>query len=220
MPVEPKPSRWVLPRPSGVDDVIAVGGDLEAGTILQGYRKGLFPMNLPDGRLAWWSPPSRGVIPIDGLKVSRSLRRSVRRYTTTVDEAFDQVVEGCADPGRPHGWITEGVSSAYRTLHELGWAHSIETWAGSELVGGLYGVAIGGAFFGESMFHRRSDASKVALVRLVADLRECGAALLDVQWATDHLVSLGAVEIPRDTYLERLHRAVSLPGCFGDGPVA
>jgi leucyl/phenylalanyl-tRNA--protein transferase len=217
MPVEPPASRWILPEPSGVDDVIAVGGDLQPGTILQGYRKGLFPMHLPDGRLAWWSPPSRGVLPLDGLKMSRSLRRSTRRFTTTIGEAFDDVVEGCADPDRPHGWITDEIADAYRALHRLGWAHSVETWIGSELVGGLYGVAIGGAFFGESMFHRRSDASKVALVRLVGHLRGCGATLLDVQWATEHLVSLGVMEIPRETYLEQLAEALARPGCFGEG---
>lgn len=220
MPVEPPPSRWVLPEPSGADDVIAVGGDLDAGTILQGYRKGLFPMHLPDGRLAWWSPTMRGVLPLDGLKVSRSLRRSTRSFTTTIDAAFDDVVEGCADPDRPHGWITAEIARAYKDLHRFGWAHSVEAWAGPELVGGLYGVAIGGAFFGESMFHRRSDASKVALVRLVDHLRGCGATLLDVQWATEHLVSLGVVEIPREDYLERLAEAVVRSDCFGGDRLA
>lgn len=214
MPVEPPPSRWLLPRPelAGDDDVVAVGGDLEPGTILAAYRLGMFPMHLPDGPLAWWSPVDRGILPLDGLRVSRSLRRSVRRYVTTVDTDFEGVIDGCADPSRPDGWINRDIRAAYVELHRLGWAHSVETReADGRLVGGLYGVAIGGAFFGESMFHRKADASKVALVRLVSELREGGAALLDVQWVTPHLATLGAVVIGRDEYLRRLPEALRLP---------
>ncbi len=214
MPVEPPPSRWALPDPrtAGPDDVVAVGADLEPGTILEAYRSGMFPMHLPDGRLAWWSPVRRGVIPLDGLKVSRSLRRSVRRLATTVDTDFAGVIDGCADPSRAQGWITADIRAAYLELHRLGWAHSVETRdPEGRLVGGLYGVAIGGAFFGESMFHRVSDASKVALVRLVSELREGGASLLDVQWVTPHLATLGAVEIDREEYLSCLADALRLP---------
>jgi leucyl/phenylalanyl-tRNA---protein transferase len=213
VPVEPPPSRYVLPDPAraGPDDVVAVGGDLEPGTVLQAYRRGLFPMHLPDARLAWWSPLERGVIPLDGLRLSRALRRSMRRYRVTVDRDFGGVIRGCADPGRPHGWITPEILAAYTRLYGLGWAHSVEAWEGDELAGGLYGVAIGGAFFGESMFHRRPDASKVALVHLVDLMRRAGAGLLDVQWATDHLRSLGAVAISRIEYLERLRKAIAQP---------
>jgi leucyl/phenylalanyl-tRNA--protein transferase len=211
-PVEPPPSPFTFPEPvHSPDDVVAVGGDLAPGTVLGAYRKGLFPMHLPDGRLAWWSPVLRGVIPLDGLRVSRSLRRSLRRYDVTVDRAFDEVVAACADSSRPGGWITEDIRLAYTTLHRLGWAHSVEAWGGGELVGGFYGVAIGAGFFGESMFHRARDASKVALVRFVAAFKSSGGYLLDVQWATDHLVSLGAIELAREEYLARLDRALSAP---------
>ncbi|MGF1667970.1 MAG: leucyl/phenylalanyl-tRNA--protein transferase [Acidimicrobiia bacterium] len=220
-PIEPPPSRFELPDPrwAGVDDVIAIGGDLAPGTVLSAYRKGLFPMHLPDGPLAWWSPWQRGVLPLDGLRVSRSLRRSIDRYRCTVDLAFAAVVEGCADPGRPHGWITDDITAAYGELHRLGWAHSVEAWDDhGELVGGLYGIAIGGLFAGESMFHRAADASKVALVGLVERVRAGGGILLDVQWATDHLVSLGVVEIGRLDYLNRLERALAVPAIDWDGP--
>lgn len=215
-PIEPPPSRWDLPDPrtAGTDDVVAVGGDLEPGTVLQAYRKGMFPMHLPDGRLAWWSPWRRGILPLQGMRVTRSLRKSARRFEVTVDSAFEQVIDGCADPSRPHGWITPEIRRAYSALHRLGWVHSVETWnQDGSLAGGLYGVALGGAFFGESMFHRVRDASKVALLGLVEGLAEHGGSLLDVQWATDHLVSLGAVEVSRDRYLELLEEALAQPRC-------
>jgi leucyl/phenylalanyl-tRNA--protein transferase len=160
--------------------------------------------------MAWWSPDPRGVLPLDGLRVTRSLRRSQRRYDVRVDTAFDAVVEACADPSRDGGWISDDIRRAYGRLHELGWAHSVETWdpATGTLVGGLYGVHVGGLFAGESMFHRAPDASKVALVALVERLRAIGVVLLDVQWLTEHLASLGAVEIPRAEYLRRLGRAL------------
>lgn len=214
-PVEPAPSRWQLPDPSRADDdgVVGVGADLEAGTLLEAYRLGLFPMPIRRKVMAWWSPDPRGILPLDGLIVQRSLRRSCARYEVTVDTAFDDVVEGCADPSRPHGWINGEVRDAYRELHRLGWAHSVEAWdCDGELVGGLYGVAIGGLFAGESMFHRRTDASKVALVTLVERLVGAGGSLLDVQWTTDHLRSLGAVDVPRDHYLELLADAVGMVG--------
>jgi leucyl/phenylalanyl-tRNA--protein transferase len=163
--------------------------------------------------MGWWSPDPRAVLPLDGLRVSRSLRRSCARYELRVDAAFSDVVAACGDAGRPGGWITAEIRAAYARLHELGWAHSVEAWDGDGLVGGLYGVAVGGLFAGESMFHRRLDASKVALVGLVELLQEDGVAgrLLDVQWTTDHLVSLGAVDVPRADYLERLAVARELP---------
>ena len=144
--------------------------------------------------------------------MTRSLRASCHRYDVRIDTAFDEVIAACADPGRDHGWIDDEILAAYRELHRLGWAHSVEAWTPEgELAGGLYGVAIGGLFAGESMFHRRRDASKVALVHLVDVLREGGASLLDVQWSTDHLASLGVVEIRRDDYLRRLAAAIHHP---------
>jgi leucyl/phenylalanyl-tRNA--protein transferase len=208
--------------------MIAIGGDLEPSTLLAAYRGGLFPMphdaidaGMPDvpgadpdsGVIGWWSPEYRGVLPLDGLIVSRSLRQSVRRYEVRVNTAFAEVVTGCADPGRDGGWINRSIEAAYLQLHELGWAHSVETWHDGELVGGLYGIAIGGLFAGESMFSRARDASKVALVHLVSLLDDeyADQRVLDTQWQTDHLETLGVVEIPRVSYLKRLGKALQLP---------
>ena len=209
-PVEPPPCPWAFPEvdPDSPDEIVAVGADLEPGTLLAAYRTGLFPMPV-QGHLAWWSPQPRGIVPLDGLKVSRSLRRSCRRYEIRVDTVFAEVMRACADPHRPHGWITPEFLDAYQELHRLGWAHSVEAWTPEgELAGGLYGVAIGGLFAGESMFHLERDASKVALVALVERLQAAGGVLLDVQWCTPHLASLGAVEVSRREYLHLLHDAV------------
>jgi leucyl/phenylalanyl-tRNA---protein transferase len=217
VPVEPPPSRWVFPAPStaDADGIVALGADLRPSTLLAAYRHGLFPMPIgPRRPIAWWSPDPRGVLPLTGLRVSRSLRAAVRRATVTVDSAFDDVVAGCSDPRRPHGWITPAMRQAYVALHELGWAHSVEVWTPEgRLGGGLYGFTIGGLFAGESMFSRQRDASKVALVHLVALLAadQQAGRLLDVQWATPHLVSLGARPIPRSEYLRRLAKALELP---------
>lgn len=217
-PVEPPPSRWSFgeaPLPDLVDDLVAVGADLEPGTLLAGYRHGMFPMPGPRRRdpVQWFCPVRRGVLPLDGLVVSRSLRRSCRDFEVRVDTAFADVVAGCADPDRPQGWIDADFRAAYQRLHELGWAHSVEAWRDGVLAGGLYGVAVGGLFAGESMFHHARDASKVALVGLVDLLRDEYAAtrLLDVQWATPHLASLGVVEVPRPAYLRLLGRALQAP---------
>ena len=224
MPVEPPPSAWAFPPVERADasGVVGVGADLEPGTLLAAYRSGSFPMPV-DGRprfgggrgrwvLAWWSPDPRGVLPLDGLRVSRSLRQAARRFEIRVDTAFEAVIDACADPGREGRWITPEIRDAYVRLHGLGWAHSVEAWTpDGDLAGGLYGVAVGGLFAGESMFHRRTDASKVALLALVRLLREGGARLLDVQWTTPHLASLGAVDIPRTEYLRRLDDALRCP---------
>ena len=197
--------------------IVAVGGDLEPGTLLAAYRQGLFPMPIgEDGPMGWWSPDPRGVLPLDALRRSRSLRRSMRRYDVRFDTAFSEVVTACAERHRPGGWITDDIRAAYVRLHELGWAHSVEAWDAEGLAGGLYGVAIGGLFAGESMFFRRTDASKVALTALVDLLAADGddRRLLDVQWATEHLVSLGAVEVGRSDYLRRL------AGALGAAPPA
>jgi leucyl/phenylalanyl-tRNA--protein transferase len=215
MPVEPPPTPWQLPpaRDWPPHDLVALGADLEPGTVLAAYRSGLFPMPAPTRDVGWWSPVARAVLPLDGMRVTRSLRRSARRFEIRVDTAFAEVLEGCADPRRPDGWIDPDVRAAYSRLHALGWVHSVEAWHDGRLAGGLYGVAIGGLFAGESMFHRETDASKVALLGLVDLLgdEQAGERLLDVQWATDHLLSLGAVELTRRDYLARLRRALELP---------
>jgi leucyl/phenylalanyl-tRNA--protein transferase len=217
-PVEPAPSRYAFDLAVAVpgEDLIGVGADLEPGTLLAGYRSAVFPMGLGRhgrGPLGWWSPDPRGVLPLEGLVVSRSLSRSSRRFEIRLDTAFDDVVAACADPRRPGRWITPRIAEAYRRLHGLGWAHSVECWREGRLVGGLYGVALGGLFAGESMFHRETDASKVALVALVRLLSEDRdeRRLLDVQWRTEHLASLGVVEISRQEYRRRLARALTAP---------
>jgi leucyl/phenylalanyl-tRNA--protein transferase len=222
MPTPPPPCLWDLPDPSAAEagqDVVAVGADLAPGTVWAGYRKGMFPMHLETGELAWWSPDPRGVLPLDGLRVTRSLRASARRYKVTFDAAFGDVIEGCASPNRDFGWITPEIVATYSQLHRLGWAHSVEVWApDGTLAGGLYGVEIGGLFAGESMFHRQRDASKVALLALVGALRADGRPrLLDVQWRTAHLASMGVVEIPRTQYLAALKQALGLPTCLSSG---
>ena len=229
---EPPPSRWQFPsdplrlniaaRVRGAE-VVAVGADLEPGTILAAYRAGLFPMPARKRLTGWWSPDPRGIIPLEpgGLKVSRSLRKSLGRFEIRVDSSFPEVITACADRRRPGGWIDRDMIRAYTRLHELGWVHSVEAWdEAGELAGGLYGVAIGGLFAGESMFHHRTDASKVALVGLVEMLRAAGDAdrrLLDVQWPTAHLTSLGAVAVTRSEYHALLQEALRLPQreCFG-----
>lgn len=187
-----------------------MGADLEPGTLLAAYRVGLFPMPVARGRrVAWWSPDPRGIIPLNALRVSRSLRQSCRRYEVRYDTAFAEVITTCATVDRDGGWITNEVVRAYTRLHDMGWAHSVEAWnEHGELVGGLYGVAVGGFFAGESMFHHERDASKVALVGLVDHLNESGASLLDIQWTTPHLETLGAIDVPRREYLERLDEAL------------
>jgi leucyl/phenylalanyl-tRNA--protein transferase len=217
-PLEPVASRYAFDLGVAVpgEDLIGVGADLEPGTLLAGYRSGVFPMGLGRhgrGPLGWWSPDPRGVLPIGGLTVSRSLRRSMAHFEIKVDFAFDDVVAACADSRRPGRWITPRIAEAYRRLHDLGWAHSVECWRDGRLVGGLYGVGVGGLFAGESMFHRETDASKAALVALVGMLAADGdpRRLLDVQWRTDHLGSLGVVEISRDEYRYRLAEALPAP---------
>jgi leucyl/phenylalanyl-tRNA--protein transferase len=195
--------------------VVSVGGDLEPGTLLQAYRKGLFPMRLRDGHLGWWSPVERAILPLRGLRISRSLRQSTRRFQVSVDADFEAVIRGCADATNRDPWITSEFVDAYLQLHRLGWAHSVEVWDNDgKLVGGLYGVSIGGMFGGESMFHLARDASKVALVHLVVVMNEGGGRLLDVQWQTPHLESLGAVVVGREAYLRLLDEALEGPEVF------
>jgi leucyl/phenylalanyl-tRNA--protein transferase len=216
VPIEPPPTSWLLPPADRADEteIVGVGADLAPGTLLAAYRGGLFPMRLGrGGPLAWWSPDPRGILLLDGFHESRSLRRARRKFAISIDAAFEEVMRACAEPHRPHGWIDDDFIDAYGTLHQLGWAHSVEAWtADGALAGGVYGVAIGGLFAAESMFHRVTDAGKVALAALVDLLRAGGSTLLDVQWTTPHLESLGAVDVPRAKYLELLAEALARPG--------
>ena len=219
MRTEPPPCRWSFPPVEGAseDGVLALGADLEPGTLLAAYRAGVFPMPIAGVRdIAWFSPDPRGIVPLAEFKPSRSLRRSARRFTVTADTAFADVIAGCADRRRPGGWITPAIRAAYERLHALGWAHSVEVWDETgALAGGLYGVEIGGLFAAESKFHVRTDASKVALAALVERLGAAGGArLLDVQWTTLHLASLGARDVPRPEYLRMLDAALDEPPAF------
>lgn len=224
-------STWAFPDPLQTDphtDVVALGADLQPATVLQGYARGLFPMHLANEResqvdlqprfdqLAWWSPNPRGVLPLDAIRVSRSLYKSQKRFTVTCDLHFHEVMRLCQRSHKDGQWITREFLETYSHLHRLGYAHSIEVWNhGGDLVGGLYGIELGGLFAGESMFHLERDASKVGLVHLVEKLKACGGErLLDVQWRTDHLATLGVIEITRSEYMERLQRALPTPACF------
>ena len=207
-------SRWKFPPPSEWPDgdVIAAGGDLAPATLVAAYRQGLFPMAV-DGRepvLGWWSPDPRGIVPLDGLRVTRSMRQSAKHFEVRVDTRFADVIRACADPSRDSGWISGEFIEAFTAMHQLGWAHSVEAFDRSgRLAGGLYGVRINGLFAGESMFHQQRDASKVALMALVELMRGAGMTLLDVQWRTDHLASLGAIEVDRRHYLGLLAEALA-----------
>jgi leucyl/phenylalanyl-tRNA---protein transferase len=199
------------------DDLIGVSRAFDEDLALAAYECGVFPMPTRPGLMGWYSPLDRAILPLDGLRISRSLRKSIKHYQVRIDTAFGAVLDGCADRRRPSGWITASVRRVYSRLHRRGVVHSVEAWTlDSELAGGLYGVSIGGLFAGESMFYRPDigrDASKVALVALVDLLRKAGTEgrLLDVQWQTPHLASLGAVELSREEYLRRLAIALRLP---------
>jgi leucyl/phenylalanyl-tRNA--protein transferase len=216
MRTEPPPCRWSFPpvEVASEDGVLAIGGDLEPGTLLAAYRAGVFPMPIGGMReIAWFSPDPRGIVPLAEFEPSRSLRRSARRFTVSADTAFAEVIAGCADSRRPGGWISPAIRAAYQRLHALGWAHSVEVRDETgALAGGLYGVEIGGLFAAESKFHVRTDASKVALAALVERLHRAGGArVLDVQWTTPHLTSLGARDNARPEYLRRLRAALDEP---------
>ncbi|HVP18918.1 MAG TPA: leucyl/phenylalanyl-tRNA--protein transferase [Spirochaetia bacterium] len=211
-------SRFRFPHASRADPdgFLAVGGDLSPGTLLLAYGNGIFPWTTHP--VTWWSPNPRAVMPLEGVHVSRSLRKVLGRGTCRVsfDRAFRRVMERCAAPrpGREETWISPQFIAAYTKLHEIGHAHSVEVWSGDELAGGLYGVSIGGFFAGESMFSDRRDASKVALVAMAGKLSRSGFILFDVQLMTPHLRSMGAVEIPREEYLRRLAAATQREALF------
>jgi leucyl/phenylalanyl-tRNA---protein transferase len=209
------PTAWILPDPDEADEdgVVGVGADLAPSTLVDAYRRGIFPWPHPGVPLPWFSPDPRGLVDLDRVKVARSLRQRLRRcgWTTTVDAAFPAVVQACAeDRGEVGTWISPAMARAYVRLNELGWAHSLEVWDGDRLIGGLYGVQVGGVFTGESMFHRMADASKVALIDLVTRFHAAGGRLLDVQLTTPHLASLGAHDVARDRFLAVLSSARDL----------
>ena len=215
--------RFPPPHEAGPDGLLVTGGSLSPHWMLEAYRSGIFPMPLCYEReriLAWFSPQPRGILELDRLHVSRRLARRLSRgeFQFSLDRAFARVVEGCAAPRREDTgcWLTLGLQNGYQSLHQLGYAHSVEVWQDGELVGGIFGIAIGGFFAGESMFHRVTDASKAALWRLVEQLKERGYVLFDVQWTNDHTRSLGAEDIPREKYLARLRTAIKLPVSFSD----
>jgi len=178
--------------------------------LLNAYAQGIFPMAMPEGDLAWFSPDPRGVLPLDAFHLPHGLMRALKKkqFEMRCNTAFEAVMRACAE--REDTWIDDEILSSYVELHRLGFAHSVEAWSDGELVGGLYGVALGGAFFGESMFHRETDASKVALHALVERLKERRFVLLDLQWVTPHLATFGAIEIPRRDYLKQLRAALAL----------
>lgn len=232
-PIEPEHTGWVFPNPPETDaeGFVAHGADVLPGTLLMAFRTGLFPLPItppPESVMGWFSPDPRAILPIVPSR-RRTVRRARRKFVIRTDTAFLDVVDGCADPRRPHGWISPELRTTYGRLHELGWAHSVEAWLvdghadGPEerLAGGLFGVSIGGFFSAESMFHSESDGSKAAvagLVEIVAAAGDSDTRLIDVQMMTAHLASLGAIAIPRRDYLRRLARAMTLGDAFAAVP--
>jgi leucyl/phenylalanyl-tRNA--protein transferase len=215
------PSRFRFPDPRHVpgDGFLGHGGDLAPATIIEAYCNGIFPWPHGDADELWFSPDPRAVIPMGGLHVSRRLARTIRQgtFAVSVDRAFEDVVATCAI--REEGtWITPGYKRAYRVLHKAGWAHSFEVWHDGDLAGGLYGIAVGTLFGAESMFHRVTDASKVAMVAMMQYLGRRGFTLVDVQMLTPHLERMGAVEISREEYLRRVADAVRAPQAFAGEP--
>ena len=208
----------VFPPPDYADPsgLLAVGGDLSSKRLLEAYRAGIFPWYSDDQPILWWSPDPRLVLDLEDFKISRSLRKTVEKgiFEVTFDRAFQEVIRACASvprAGQSGTWITEEMQEAYIHLHGLGYAHSVESWFGEKLAGGLYGVSLGKAFFGESMFHLKSDASKVALATLVKSLRGWDFHFIDSQMTTEHMLSLGAKELPRRIFLKRLQSALRHP---------
>lgn len=219
MPIYRLPEHHSFPNPAEAEDggLLAVGGDLDPARVLLAYYMGIFPWYSEDQPILWWSPDPRTVLYTDQLKVGRSLRKRVRNnhFRVTLDEAFDEVIRRCRTtqrPGQAGTWITEEMEECYSTLHNMGFAHSCETWDGDQLVGGLYGISIGKFFAGESMFFHKPDASKVAFVHLVAQLREWGFPFIDCQMPTEHLQRFGAQNISRSAFLSSLQDVVVQDG--------
>lgn len=215
MPIFRLVEDMVFPPPDYADPsgLIAVGGDLSSERLLEAYRVGIFPWYSDDQPILWWSPDPRFILELDEFKISRSLQKTLRRkiFQVTFDRVFEEVIAACSvvpREGQRGTWITQEMRDAYLELHGLGYAHSVESWFGGKLVGGLYGVSLGKAFFGESMFHHKTDASKVALATLVDKLRTWGFHFIDSQMTTEHMMSLGAKEVPRRIFLKRLQSAL------------
>ena len=215
MPIFRLVEDMVFPPPDYADPsgLIAVGGDLSSERLLEAYRVGIFPWYSDDQPILWWSPDPRFMLELDEFKISRSLQKTLRRkiFQVTFDRVFEEVIAACSvvpREGQRGTWITQEMRDAYLELHGLGYAHSVESWFGGKLVGGLYGVSLGKAFFGESMFHHKTDASKVALATLVEKLRSWGFHFIDSQMTTEHMMRLGAKEVPRRIFLKRLQSAL------------
>jgi leucyl/phenylalanyl-tRNA---protein transferase len=215
VPIEPPAARVELPDARGAnrEGIVALSRSMSPGLVLQAYRKGIFPWPIAQGLVPWASPDPRAVFPLSPHKPwPRHVRRALRLgFRVTFDQAFEQVLRACGDERTEGTWITPDILDTYRALHRLGWGHSVEVWQGEELAGGLYGLAVGALFAGESMFHRETGASKVAFVALAERLRERGFRVLDVQVMSPHLASLGCVEIPRADYLRAVAAAVIEP---------
>jgi leucyl/phenylalanyl-tRNA--protein transferase len=218
MPIYRLVEEFVFPPPEYADPsgLLAVGGDLSSERLLEAYRVGIFPWYSEEQPILWWSPDPRFILNLDEFRISQSLRKTLKRkiFQISFDRAFEEVIQACASVarrGQKGTWITEEMQDAYVRLHGLGYAHSVETWFGGQLVGGLYGVSLGRAFFGESMFHSRADASKVALAALVQQLKEWEFHFIDAQMTTEHLARLGAREAPRRVFLKRLKIALRFP---------
>jgi leucyl/phenylalanyl-tRNA--protein transferase len=222
MPVYRLTHEMIFPPPDQAepDGLLAVGGDLSSRRLLLAYRLGIFPWYGEGLPILWWSPDPRLVLEPDDFHVSRRLRRTLNqgRFRTTFDRAFASVIQACAEApraGQNGTWITGDMQQAYIRLHELGYAHSVESWLGGNLAGGIYGVSLGRCFFGESMFHTETDASKAAIAMLVERLKKWKFHMLDAQVTTRHLLSMGAKEVPRKIFLEKLHAAMKFPTLRG-----
>ena len=221
MPTPLDASVWDFPTPEQMpkDDLVTLGADLKPETLIDSYKHGIFPMHLQienKREIGWWSPLQRGILPLDKINISSSLKKSMKKYFVTFDQDFDAVIEGCGDDKRPKGWINKDIKMAYKKLFDLGYVHSVEVWnKKDELVGGLYGVEVNGLFAGESMFHKETDASKTAMVYLVNQLKEAGGErIFDVQWQTPHLKSMGVIKISRAKYISLLPEVMNTTPAF------
>lgn len=221
MPTPLDASVWDFPSPEQMpkDDLVTLGADLKPETLIDSYKHGIFPMHIQienKREIGWWSPQQRGILPLNKINISSSLKKSMKKYFVTFDQDFDAVIEGCGDDKRPKGWINKDIKTAYKKLFDLGYVHSVEVWnKKDELVGGLYGVEVNGLFAGESMFHKQTDASKTAMVYLVNLLKEAGGErIFDVQWQTPHLKSMGVIKISRAKYISLLPEVLNTPPAF------
>ena len=221
MPTPLDASVWDFPTPEQMpkDDLVTLGADLKPETLIDSYKHGIFPMHLQienKREIGWWSHQQRGILPLDKINISSSLKKSMKKYFVTFDQDFDAVIEGCGDDKRPKGWINKDIKIAYKKLFDLGYVHSVEVWnKKDELVGGLYGVEVNGLFAGESMFHKETDASKTAMVYLVNQLKEAGGErIFDVQWQTPHLKSMGVIKISRAKYISLLPEVMNTTPAF------